>query len=98
MTRWQQALSGVEIRNRGNTGDAEAIDQRLDGAEEESPVFMDRATDGTTELVALERRDRLGCGIEKILSVQIVVAQELEERAVELVAARAGHGVNDAAR
>jgi len=59
---------------------------------------MNWATDCSTELVALERRDRLCCGVKKILSVQMGVAQELKERAVELVAARAGDSVDYTAR
>src|SRR5260370_6905463 len=98
LRRWKQALSGVAIRNRGSAGTDEAIDQGLEGPEEESLVFMNRATEGAAELVALEGRDRLGCGVEKILRVQVGVAQELEQRAVELVAARAGHGVDNAPR
>ena len=76
------------------------------GEEEECFVFEDGAADGAAELVfaqlGLAGRDGVGGGsdvddVEVVARVEEVVAEELEDGAVELVGAGAGDGVDDAA-
>ena len=54
----------------------------------------DRAADRRAVLVALERRDRPIVAIEVVLRVERRMARELEDRAVQLVGARLGRGVD----
>ena len=93
----QDAMAGVPVRDKRDSGDAEALDQRFVGREEESPVAPERATQRRAELVAFEGRDRLVAGIEKVLGVERRIAQELEGRAVHGVGPGAGDGVDHAA-
>ena len=64
------------------------------GAEEERLVLADGAAEGAAELVAVQRR---GGEREPRIGVQVVVAEELEQRAVKLVAAGARDDVDHAA-
>ena len=71
-------------------------------AEEESPVVGNRSADGCSKLIALEfgqpRIVRFALLIKKISRIQIVVAVELKEIAVEFVAARFSDRGDDSAR
>src|SRR5437660_7458031 len=74
-------------------------------AEEESPVFsfvhfgdLERTAHGETELVLLERLsgDTPGIG-EKVIRVQLLIAQEFEGAAMELIRARFDGSADDGA-
>src|SRR5215510_10684168 len=67
------------------------------GEKEERPVLYDWTTESASELVPLERR-RLSRGeVEEVTRVQHIVAEELEEFAVEFVGSRTRCDVNDRA-
>ena len=67
-------------------------------AEDEGPVLADRASGSGAELVALVRRFRLVTGIgEEVIRIQLIVAQELVEVAMECVRSRFADGVDHSA-
>src|SRR5262249_47256641 len=56
---------------------------------EEQLLFFDRTTEGAAHLVQRERRTRRTRPVrEKVIGVEVVIADELEEAAVILVTAR----------
>ena len=68
-------------------------------SEEESPVAHDRSAHGGAELVLMKSRPRLPRRIgEEVVGIQLVVAQELEYRAVELIGAALDGGIDHRAR
>src|SRR6185503_765059 len=70
-------------------------------AEEEELVFLDRPAEAPAEIVIAEHRfgnfDRPRL-IEKVVGVELVVAQVLEGAAVKLISAAARHDVDRSAR
>src|SRR5712692_5482918 len=62
--------------------------------EEECPVLNDRAAQRTAELIIAKRTLRRGIAVKKISRIEQVVAQEFEDRAVELIRARLSDDVN----
>lgn len=64
----------------------------LIGTEEKQFVLLDRSSQREPKLVFLEDRAPLVCSVQKeIISVEILIAEELENRPVEIVAARSGN-------
>src|SRR5262249_9374243 len=78
LERWCVGYSGLRA------ADADT----LIGAEEERPVLADRSTDRAPELVLVIGRCAQG-DIEKILGIQMIVAQEFIDAAVKTIRARA---------
>ena len=89
------ALARQRIRQTGEAGDGEPLDQTFIAAEVEQLVLDDRAADGRAELVALEIGQL--AGVEEVAGVQGRIAMELEYRPANPVGARLGHGAHDAA-
>ena len=88
-------------RHRRRPGQRLGLAQALPVEHEEQPVAAvqqvgddDRAAQRRAVLVALERRDRPIVAIEVVLGVERRMARELEHRAMELVGARLGGGVD----
>src|SRR5947209_5899752 len=81
----QDAQAGVVVRHRGQTTDAQTLDEPFERGKEKGPIFPERAAQRAAELVAKEIRDRLVLRIEEILRVERGVAMELEARAVQRV-------------
>ncbi len=75
-----------------------ANDRALEAGEEEELVLADRTADDSAELVAFQVVANLGSGggvvTEVVGRVEHVVADELEDIAVEAVAAAFGDGVD----
>ena len=67
----------------------QVLNESLEVCEKEGLVFLDRPSDGAAELIALKRRR--GSLVEIVGSIERVVAQELIDRAVQLIGARLGH-------
>ena len=99
--RFREDSSALQGRGDGRDAHAsDALPAALVVHEEERPVLRDRPAQDEAELVAAEVRFvgvvRDG-GREEVPRVQRLVAQELECRAVELIAPRPGGQVDDAA-
>ena len=91
------ALPRGRIGDIGDAADAETLNQRFKSAEVESFVAANGSPGRGSELVAAESRDITREGIEKILSVERGVTQELEGGAVEGIRAGTGDSVYDPA-
>jgi hypothetical protein len=89
----QDAEACVVVGDDRDARDALELAQPLVAAEEEGLVLDDRAAEGEAELVAPELRLPV---VEEVARVQVVVAQELEDRPVEGVGAGLGDGEEDA--
>src|SRR5262249_29174961 len=91
----------IGIRDDGEPGFSSSLEEPFVAAEEESPVANNRSSDGGAELIALELGQARIVGfvllIKKVSRIQIVVAVELIEVAVEFVTARFGDGGDDSA-
>ncbi len=61
---------------------------------EESLIFYDRTTQGPAKLVLTERRNWRGCGVEKILRIEHVIADELKQAPVKGVRSRSANDVD----
>src|SRR6266481_5149049 len=88
-------VARIQRRNGGDCGYAFGLANALVVEEEKCPLWNDWPADGSTKLVALERRDLRA--VEEIPGVQRAVAEEFVSAAVKSTRARAGDGVNDAA-
>ena len=85
--------------SRDRTAAGAGIAGALVVPEDERPVVNDRPASCGAELVLMKRRLRLSRRIgEEIVGVQLVVAKELEDRAVELVGAALDRGIDHGAR
>src|SRR5262245_52161082 len=85
----------IGIRDDGEPGFPPSLEEPFVAAEEERPVAENRSSDGSPELVALELGFVLL--VKKVSRIQIVVAVELIEVAMEFVAARFADGGDDSA-
>ena len=85
-----EAGHGVEVDEALGLADTFVID------EEEEFVFDERAAEGCAELVAVEG-GFAGGGLEVAGGVEVGIAEEFEDGAVELIGAGAHDGVDDAA-
>src|ERR1700722_4097596 len=63
-------------------------------SEEEYLVLLDRASEGGTELILIERQSPAANRLEESDGIQIRIAQELPELAVKLVSAALDAGVD----
>ena len=86
------ACARVEVGRHRADGAAEVLAQGLVAGEEEDLIFFDGPPKRPAELVALELG--LALGVEEVARVEVVVAVELVERAVEGVAAGLRDGVD----
>ena len=66
--------------------------------EEEGPIAHERPAQRAAELVLAQQRHGLVLGVEVAARVELLVAQELEGAAVQLVGARAGGDVDQRRR
>src|SRR5262245_30880390 len=64
---------------------------------EKSPVPDDRTAKTAAEQIALERRRRTGSKVEEVAGVERIVAQKLEQFAVEFVGTGARRDIDDRA-
>ncbi len=88
----------LDVVRRRHVIDGRCIQNLLDALvvhEEEHLVLLDRAAEGSTELVSAERRHRRA--VEKSAGVEIAVAEVLVHRTVEIVRTRFGDTDNGAA-
>jgi hypothetical protein len=67
-TGWELPLAGGDRRNRRYAGHPEAVNQRFDGGEKESPIFADATAQDSSELIPPEWRDLLVSGSKKFLA------------------------------
>src|ERR1700757_4479053 len=90
----RRSLDGTEVAQRhglrwnegGGRGSVRTQRGSLIAAKEEQLVFPDRSADHTSELVPLVSIARPAHGVtEKVIRVQIPVAQEFKQIAVKLV-------------
>jgi hypothetical protein len=88
----EDTVAGVVVGDGGDDGAAEAIAEAFVGKEEEVLVLADGAAEAAAELVALE----FGAagGVKEVAGVEVVVAVEVVEAAVELVGAGLGERVD----
>src|SRR6266481_6804273 len=92
---------GIGVGNDRKSGFPLSLTEPFVAAEEESPVAENRSSDGGPELIALEfgqpRIIRFALAIKKVSRIQIVIAVEFIDVAMEFVAARFGDGGDDSA-
>src|SRR5258708_35956727 len=92
----EQPVTGIQRWNGGKRGDAVGLPYALVVGKEKCPLRNDRPTDRSAKLVTFEGRN---CRtVEKIPGVQRAVAQEFVSATVKSTRARAGDGVDNAAR
>src|SRR5262249_58478673 len=92
---------GIGTRDEGEPGCVPSLEEAFVAAEEERPVADNRSSDGPPKLVALELGQARIVGfalpVKKVSRIQIVVAVELVEIAMEFVTARFADGGDDSA-
>src|SRR5437867_6594327 len=92
---------GVGVGDEGEPGFSLSLTESLVAAEEERPVADNRSSDGGPELIAFEFGQARIVGfallVEKVSRIQIVIAEEFVDVAMEFVAARFGDGGDDSA-
>src|SRR5439155_6218755 len=92
----QNAHSRVVIGNSRDASNSQSLDQRLEREKIKSLIFLHRTAGRSTELMAVEVRNRLVFWIEEILRVERRVAVKLEPGPVHGIGARPCHRVDDA--
>src|SRR5215831_11852787 len=91
----------IGTRDDGEPGFSPSLEEAFVAAEKERPVADNRSSDSGAELIALELGQTGIVGfalpVKKVSRIQIVVAVELIEVAMEFVATRFADGRNDPA-
>src|SRR5206468_2179826 len=91
----------IGVRDEGKSGFPLSLTEPFVAAEEERPIANNRPSDGGPELIALElgqpRIVRFALYVKKVSRVQIVIAVEFIDVAMEFVAARFADSRNDSA-
>ena len=93
----KQTLAGQCTGHNRDAAARQPLPEPFVVAEQEHLVFLDRASQYSSELMALERRGADGC-IEEVPGVEGAVAQKFEHVSVQLVGPGGGHDVDRALR
>ena len=96
-TARQNAAPRIIVRNGGDAGDAETLDEPFVRAEEERAIALHRTAEDAAELMPRELGLRLRRRIEEVPRIECRVAMELEHRPGIAVRARSRDGVEHAA-
>src|SRR5207245_43818 len=93
---------GIGVGDKGEPRFSLSLTEPFVAPEEESPIADNRSSDGGPELIALEfgqaRVIRFALPVKKVSRIQIVIAVEFIDVAMEFIATRFADGGNDAAR
>lgn len=82
--RRQQPLTDLRIGNNGDAAEIESLPESLVVTEDKQAVFLQRPAQCAAELVSAERRSRKRL-IEEIPRIEVAVAEEFEDRAMECI-------------
>src|ERR1051325_805626 len=84
---------GIVIRDRCDVGCAQAIPKRFKAAKQECLVLLYWPSKAKAELIPFKLR--LAEAVKEVAGIEIVVAQKLENRSVQLIRARFAYSVHD---
>src|SRR5207253_1944968 len=96
-TSGQETSPRVRVGNSDNSGFAKMLLQAFVVGEEKHPVALDRPSNGSAELIAMKRRDRICRPVEIVLRVHGTVAKELVCCAMKVISPGLCNRVHDLA-